>query len=195
MPRRRFAALLPTLVTLLRVLAVPPILRAMRRGRFRAALLLTAAGSATDFLDGRIARACGTESPTGALLDPVADKVFETSLLIELARVGRIPGFHAALVTLRNLAQLSSIPVLGYLRIPFKVKPRLPAKAATAAGMAAILLAAAAHPCARLPGRAALDTLLRRVVVPASCLLELHVLLTFLPRYLAIARGRHDTFE
>lgn len=49
------------------------------------ALALFLAGAATDFLDGWLARRLGQVSAFGALLDPIADKVFVGSYLLVLA--------------------------------------------------------------------------------------------------------------
>jgi cardiolipin synthase len=46
----------------------------------------------TDFLDGYIARAWGQQSLLGRFLDPVADKLLVSALLLMLVASGRIPG-------------------------------------------------------------------------------------------------------
>jgi cardiolipin synthase len=52
---------------------------------FAAALLVFLAAACTDFFDGRIARAHGAVTATGAALDHVADKVLTTAALFALA--------------------------------------------------------------------------------------------------------------
>lgn len=79
---------LPNLLTLTRLLLLPPILilltleDASARG-WALGLFLVAA--ATDFLDGWLARRLGCASHLGLFLDPLADKVFANLLLVYLA--------------------------------------------------------------------------------------------------------------
>ena len=57
-----------------------------------AALAIFIIAAATDFLDGRIARARGETSALGAALDPLADKLLIAAALILLVRNGVIAG-------------------------------------------------------------------------------------------------------
>lgn len=68
----------------------------------KAAFALFAIAAATDFLDGRIARARGETSALGAALDPLADKLLVASALLLLVRNGVIRdyGVIAALAIL-----------------------------------------------------------------------------------------------
>lgn len=72
-----------------------------------AALILFLLAAVTDFLDGRIARRYGVQSPWGTRLDPVADKLLLTFALVALLAVDRIAGWHGLAVALilgRDLA-------------------------------------------------------------------------------------------
>lgn len=66
------------------------------------ALVIFAIAGATDFLDGRVARARGEVSALGAALDPLADKLLIAAALLLLTRNGVIRdwGVVAALVIL-----------------------------------------------------------------------------------------------
>jgi phosphatidylglycerophosphate synthase len=61
---------------------------------------------ATDFLDGRLARAIGSASPRGAALDVAADACFVLAALAGLAAVGRI-SFASPLAAAIALADLA----------------------------------------------------------------------------------------
>lgn len=55
-----------------------------------AALVIFTIAAATDFFDGRIARARGESSPLGAALDPLADKLLVAAAILLLVRNGVI---------------------------------------------------------------------------------------------------------
>ncbi len=81
----------PNLLTLGRVAAAPLVAVALALGWGWAALLLFAGAAATDWLDGRLARAWGQESAFGRMLDPIADKAMATIALAALLGVHGMP--------------------------------------------------------------------------------------------------------
>ena len=79
---------LPNLLTASRLLLLVPIMALLAAGGTAAAwwaLGLFLLASATDFLDGWLARRLGCASNLGVFLDPLADKVFANILLVYLA--------------------------------------------------------------------------------------------------------------
>jgi CDP-diacylglycerol--glycerol-3-phosphate 3-phosphatidyltransferase len=66
------------------------------------ATALFAVAMATDWLDGRLARRSGRTSALGSLLDPVADKVLVTAVLIVLVGRGAFPGWMVAAIVARE---------------------------------------------------------------------------------------------
>lgn len=76
---------LPNKLTCLRMLMVPFFVAAMElsfSGHYLWALILFAAASFTDLLDGKIARKRGLITDFGKFMDPLADKILVTSALI-----------------------------------------------------------------------------------------------------------------
>jgi len=72
-----------------------------------AALAIFVLAAATDFLDGRIARARGEVSALGAALDPLADKMLVAAALILLTRNGVVSGagvLPVLMIVLREVA-------------------------------------------------------------------------------------------
>ena len=57
---------------------------------------------ATDWLDGRIARARGVTSPLGSLLDPIADKILVLAVLVMLISEGVAPAWMVAAIIARE---------------------------------------------------------------------------------------------
>jgi CDP-diacylglycerol--glycerol-3-phosphate 3-phosphatidyltransferase len=62
------------------------------------ALAIFLLASATDWLDGYVARSRGQVTTLGKLLDPVADKLLVTAALLPLVRKDLVPDYMAALL-------------------------------------------------------------------------------------------------
>ena len=98
---------LPNVLTILRILLVPVIVYALlqetREGDIVAAVVFAVA-SATDYVDGWLARTRGTVSDFGKLMDPIADKLLVTTVLIVLVALDRLEAWVAAVIIVRELA-------------------------------------------------------------------------------------------
>jgi cardiolipin synthase len=108
---------LPNLITALRLAALPVAAWALLRGDRTWTLGAVGFIAVSDWLDGFLARRWKVASPFGAVLDPLADKLTQLTLLALLAFGGRaefaaIPGWFAGLVFAREL-----FLVYGALRI------------------------------------------------------------------------------
>ena len=112
-----------------------------------AACLIFVVAAATDFLDGRVARARGETSALGAALDPLADKLLIAAALVLLIRNGviRDGGVVAALaIILREILVGGLREALGRQGAALAVTPL--AKWKTTAQMAAVALLLASAP-------------------------------------------------
>jgi len=86
---------LPNLLTMSRILVIPPIVALFFVQGDMArwvTLALYAAACVTDFFDGYVARSTGQISRLGRFLDPVADKLLVASVILMLVATGRISG-------------------------------------------------------------------------------------------------------
>lgn len=86
---------LPNLLTLSRILVIPPIVALLFMDSTSArwaALVLYIAACVTDFFDGYIARSTGQISTFGRFLDPVADKLLVAAVILMLVATDRISG-------------------------------------------------------------------------------------------------------
>ena len=103
---------IPTLITISRILAVPFVVALMAPDsplyNMLAALLFVAA-SATDYFDGALARKWGVVSNLGKFMDPVADKVLVTSVMVMLVAQVKIDPYLVMILLSRDL-------VIGGLR-------------------------------------------------------------------------------
>ena len=82
------------------------------------------ASAASDWLDGKIARALGQESKLGQVLDPAADRLYIAATLIGLAVRGIIPWWLVGVLAARELAVGGALAVLnrrgfGALQVSF----------------------------------------------------------------------------
>jgi CDP-diacylglycerol--glycerol-3-phosphate 3-phosphatidyltransferase len=107
---------LPNLLTLLRIFFVPLLVAALVQesldfsvGGFHVthdflALAIFLAASATDLLDGYLARRWKQVTTVGTLLDPIADKLLISAALIALVQVHVVPVWIVILIVGREFA-------------------------------------------------------------------------------------------
>ncbi len=103
-PPRRFK-ITANMVTMARIVALPLPAGMLLWGEETAlwvAFVVGAVLGATDFVDGYMARKDGT-TVLGALLDPVADKLFIAALLLPIVSIGHCPAWAAGLLFVREL--------------------------------------------------------------------------------------------
>jgi cardiolipin synthase len=76
------------------------------------AVALLVASAASDWLDGKIARALGQQSRLGQVLDPAADRLYIAATLVGLAVRGIIPWWLVGLLAARELTVGVALAVL-----------------------------------------------------------------------------------
>lgn len=94
---------IPNLLSLFRLAMVPVFLMLVVAGEDVFALAVLVLASATDFLDGMLARRLGQVTRLGQLLDPAADRLFIFATLIGLAVRGIVPWWLVAVIVARDL--------------------------------------------------------------------------------------------
>jgi CDP-diacylglycerol---glycerol-3-phosphate 3-phosphatidyltransferase len=98
---------LPNLVTMGRVLFVPAVLYFMDNYspvRSLIAAILYLVASVGDGIDGYLARSRGQVSVFGKFLDPVADKLMVTSVMVFMVALSRVPAWLVVVLIARDLA-------------------------------------------------------------------------------------------
>ncbi len=98
---------LPNVLTVLRIMLVPVLVVALLgntpSGDVLAAIVFALA-SLTDFVDGYLARARGSVTTFGKLMDPLADKLLIVAALLALVSLGRLAAWIAMVIITRELA-------------------------------------------------------------------------------------------
>src|SRR5688500_9016318 len=96
---------LPNLFTYARILAIPAVLFTMQfdspRNAFIAAMIFALA-SATDAIDGYLARKFNMTSVIGKFLDPLADKLIVMGTLVMLLYLGRVNAWIVFVILARD---------------------------------------------------------------------------------------------
>ena len=122
----------PNALSALRLVGVPVYVWLLLAHHDGWAVALLAASGVTDYLDGKIARSFGLESRIGALLDPLADRLYILTTLLGLAWRSVIPWWLVIVLLGRELFLAALLPLLrsrGYGPLPV----HFVGKAATAA--------------------------------------------------------------
>lgn len=131
-------------LTLLRICLVPGLVILVVYGFFGWALLVFFVAAVTDALDGLIARMRHERTHLGTILDPLADKLLVTSLLIVLALPSpeltvRIPPWIAILSIGRDFGILLAVLVFHLAGARRSFPPSVLGKVTTVAHLVTIL--------------------------------------------------------
>lgn len=109
----------PNALSVLRLLGVPLFLWLLLGPEWDvAAIVVLAVAGVTDYLDGKLARWLDQASRLGALLDPLADRLYIVSTLVAFVLRDVIPLWVAALIIGRDLVLTCCLPVLRHYGYP-----------------------------------------------------------------------------
>ena len=118
---------LPNILTLGRIAAIPVVVGLLFLESDAArwsAFGLYATACFTDWLDGKIARARGDVSPFGRFLDPIADKLLVTAIIVMLVAAGDLAGpqvIAAIIILCREMLVSGLREYLSELQVPLPV--------------------------------------------------------------------------
>ena len=94
---------IPNILTIIRFLLIPFIVISIFQGDYISGIVLLTISGATDVLDGFIARKFNLISNFGKLMDPLADKLTQISILTSITLVKIIPVWILVIVVLKEL--------------------------------------------------------------------------------------------
>ena len=99
-------ATLPNLVTLLRFVLLVPVCLLLLDGPGTLAVVLLLVWASTDWVDGLLARALDQTSRTGAIIDPIADRIGLAAIVLSLAVAGLLPWVALVLIVVLDVAMV-----------------------------------------------------------------------------------------
>jgi len=145
---------IPNVLSLARILLIPAMVSLiLREGSEAAGLLLWGLLSATDWIDGALARRTGQVSELGKVLDPTADRLVIAAGLIAIVVRGAFPLWAALLILVRDaLILLAGLAAL--LSAGVRIDVRWIGKVATFGLMVGVPLVAWGHFGLPLPAAA-----------------------------------------
>lgn len=123
---------IPNLLSTLRLAGIPLFLWLLSEHHDGWAIVVLMVSGITDYLDGWLARKLGQTSRLGALLDPIADRLYVLSTVVGFALRDVVPLWLAITLPLRDVFLWLLVPFLrmrGYASLPVHFL----GKAATAA--------------------------------------------------------------
>lgn len=97
----------PNMITIARIMLIPVVLAfLLTRIEYGTivAFIIFAIAAASDGIDGYLARSRGQVTELGKLLDPLADKMLITSVLVALVQLDKIAGWVVVLIIAREFA-------------------------------------------------------------------------------------------
>ena len=113
---------IPNILSFVRLLLVPVFLWLVLGPEWdELALVVLVVSGITDYLDGKLARSLGQASKIGAILDPVADRLYILAVVVGLGIREIIPWWLAVALPLRDVFLFSLVPFLrtrGYSSLP-----------------------------------------------------------------------------
>jgi cardiolipin synthase (CMP-forming) len=123
---------IPNIISVMRLIAVIPVVYLLVVHEFGWALLLFVAAGISDGLDGFLAKHYGWQSRLGGLLDPLADKTLLVCCFLVLGAHGLIPLWLALAVIFRDLVIVSGALLYNYRVAEVEAAPILMSKVNTA---------------------------------------------------------------
>ncbi|MEM7220660.1 MAG: CDP-alcohol phosphatidyltransferase family protein [Pseudomonadota bacterium] len=131
---------LPNVITIFRILLVIPIVLLMWRESYGLALLLTVIAGVSDAIDGALARRYDWSSDVGVALDPIADKLLVSALMIVFMLQGHVPLWVGIIVLARDAIILLGAALYRALFEKTNFRPTFLSKANTAIAIATLSL-------------------------------------------------------
>ena len=103
---------IPNILTVLRFLLIPVILQFLVHDQFILAIIFLTLSGITDILDGTIARKFNFITNFGKLIDPLADKITQLSILWMLVSKNIIPLWILVIVLLKEATMVAGASFL-----------------------------------------------------------------------------------
>ncbi len=159
------AVWIPNLITVLRLLLVPPVVWLLLQRRFDLALLLFLIAGLSDGFDGFLARRYGWKTRLGGWLDPIADKSLQVSVYFTLTWLGLLPVWLLVAVIGRDVVIVAGSLAYYFWIERVEAQPRLLSKLNTVLQILLVVVVLATRASGWMPPAAAMEALVWLVFV------------------------------
>jgi cardiolipin synthase (CMP-forming) len=119
---------IPNIISLLRLIAVMPVVWLLLEHQYGWALALFAVAGISDGVDGFLAKHYGWQSRLGGILDPLADKTLLVACFLVLGSLGLIPVWLVVAVIFRDLVIIGGAVTYHFGVEELKAAPLLSSK-------------------------------------------------------------------
>ena len=103
---------IPNILTIIRFILIPFIFIAVMTHHYLTALIIFTLSAITDVLDGYIARKYNYITDIGKLIDPLADKLTQVTLLLSLTILNILPWWIFAIVFIKEIIMVTTASLL-----------------------------------------------------------------------------------
>lgn len=103
---KKYFKYIPNILTIIRFLLIPIIVTLISSGKYVDAIIVFSISGITDILDGTIARRFNLISDFGKLMDPLADKLTQLSMLLMLTVKKIIPLWIVIVVFIKEFCMI-----------------------------------------------------------------------------------------
>lgn len=103
---------IPNILTVSRFILIPFIVMSLLHENYILSIILLSISGLTDILDGLIARKCNIISNFGKLIDPLADKATQVSILVTLVFQNIIPLWILVVIFVKEMFMISGASFL-----------------------------------------------------------------------------------
>ncbi|MHA1601057.1 MAG: CDP-alcohol phosphatidyltransferase family protein [Alphaproteobacteria bacterium] len=135
--------LLPNLISLARLLAVPVAIYLILQDELFLAFWVFVAAGISDAIDGLLAKRFNLVTEIGSYLDPLADKALLVGVYVTLGYVGQVPIWLVILIVFRDVLIVGGAILFQTITHSLRMEPLFISKVNTAAQitLAAVILA------------------------------------------------------
>lgn len=133
---------IPNTITVIRILLIIPIIGYIWQDEYSMAFFLILIAGISDGVDGFLARYFHWQTPSGAVLDPLADKLLLVSLFIVFGFKGLLPGWLVFLVILRDVVIFFGAVAYHFVTHQLEMRPLMLSKISTALQIVLVILVA-----------------------------------------------------
>jgi len=125
------AEYIPNIITVLRLILIPPIILTLLFAKYRYAFYFFLIAGLTDAIDGYLARKFHWISRFGSMIDPVADKLLMVLTFLTLSYIHVMPLWLLITVVLREIIIVAGGVTYHFLIGAYEFKPTLISKCNT----------------------------------------------------------------